>query len=178
MAAGYTLDESSSHIEKGYDNCCWLDLKSWRDEDKVTLLCCVLRGKLLEQCKAIDLEIEARNISRLPSSSGYQRTLTNILDAFQYEQTRRNEPQHRIFESRERGKNYSGPFVKPLRTYHSLSPISILIVLLIAYSNPILPATPITQIVDVNSSSPGVYADLTSDFWVEWQSFSSQGGPL
>lgn len=56
--------------------------------------------------------------------------------------------------------------------------MSILIVFLMAYSHPTLLATSILQIVDINSSSPGVYADLTSDFCVEWLSFSPQGEPL
>ncbi|CEO59635.1 hypothetical protein PMG11_04303 [Penicillium brasilianum] len=39
-------------------------------------------------------------------------------------------------------------------------------------------ATSIRQIVEVNPNPPEYLADLTSDFCVEWQSFSPQGEPL
>lgn len=133
---------------------------------------------LFGHCTRTSLEIEARNIYRLRSSPVHQNTLSKILDAFQYEQACRNVRQHRTFESRGRGKNLFRPHYEAVRNVPESSIISILIVFLMAYSRPILPATSIRQIMDVNPSSPGVLADLTYDFCLEWKSFSPQGEPL
>ena len=133
---------------------------------------------LLEHCTRVSLEIEARNIYRLRSSPVHQKTLAKILDAFQYEQTCRNVRQHRTFESSEGGKSLFRPFYEAFKNVPQSSVTSILIIFLMAYSRPILPATSIRQIVDVNPSSHGVLADLTYDFCLEWRSFSPQGEPL
>lgn len=98
------IDESSALVEKGYDGCYWLDSKGWLDEDKVPLLNHLLREKLLEHCTRVSLEIEARNINCLQNSPVYQKTFDKILDAFRDQQTGRNVPLDKTFESRERAK--------------------------------------------------------------------------
>ncbi|KAJ5472094.1 hypothetical protein N7539_008663 [Penicillium diatomitis] len=107
----------------------------------------------------------------------YQKTLAKILDAFQDQQTGRNVPLDKTFESREKGKSLRSHY-KALKNMLQPSIIFIFIVFGMAHSRPISSATTIRQIVEVTPSSLEDLADLTSDFCVEWLSFSPQGEPL
>lgn len=137
----------------------------------------LLCGKLAEYSKET-LEAELENIPRLHDSSAYWNNLTNILDIFHNRQTHLNGTLHGTLQACEFGKELLQPLYAVLEGILSHSPILSLLPCSSNDSRLVPPATSIREIANLEQSFPTILADLTSDFCVEWLSYSSQGVPL